>query len=979
MKYCLFLLFLIFNTICFAESDLSQYGIKTLEDALKEVQKGVEIIPKDDKEKRLKPLYLMTLLNYIKPKVNQSDFQKTAVLVEPYIFEKIQDSEVVLNQLFTYKMFATREVWILKSSQEETFQKIKNACENDLEVYVKLMCASVINDRFAQQNERMGDLEKALEYLDKSFNAQKDYRDYYEKNWDPKPSTLEIDLLSNFNLYNHTGKKMIWSLRAQDAESAAKYSDQLALMLNKYMDYIIFVNQYSKQNYKALPTLSENLQSIVNNAIASSYLDSYLGRYDNLIKNYNLILSKLPSDSGNDQAIIKARIYKDLDQAYKRKGDSEKAGDYADLSYKLMKQVGLVSSDYSLHLMKGYIERWQDGDYEKAIAAINEFQVACLFKSRDDRNKKFCSTYASLWKSFADDKKTSSLPKDEIDKINYFKIATYIESEYLGQNDDAYITIASHYAKAGEKKYAAFYYKKYINSLQKQREMLSKASYNFVDSFTEKHSDELKDFASIFFDVGDYAASYETMRIIKENNFFDYVRRGTTDNFFTYVPYDKEENDFQIKINALIDVRNKLISRYYEMEAKNNVVESNKLDKLIISKGKEINEIQSKYKNTIRGKGLAKTNSPNLTTSTTLASNEAEIQISVEPASVSTRIYTKNNPPREFRSAYDRNIMRSDVLEIQKAINKNLPVPQAKLEKLSELIFKPSIEVISNSNINTIKIRSDDYLILLPPAIFKFNKVDLGELFIIETLGIGKASSKKIDSKVSIDAFGASEGNGEFSPLAGVKKEIQSIKNISSLSKSSTNNFYLDKDFNKKSLISSLKTPPSYLHIASHFKSKGNNATLTKLLLGDGSTISLEDLRSEAPLLNSQLVTLSACETANLVPAVSEMNFKSINNIEGLSNVFLNKGARYVISTLWDISDNATPLFMQIFYSLLLNNDISPSYALSLTQNIFRSGDYSKLPKSISFGTEMNIKDLISEVAKYNKPYYWAAFQVSTL
>ena len=110
-----------------------------------------------------------------------------------------------------------------------------------------------------------------------------------------------------------------------------------------------------------------------------------------------------------------------------------------------------------------------------------------------------------------------------------------------------------------------------------------------------------------------------------------------------------------------------------------------------------------------------------------------------------------------------------------------------------------------------------------------------------------------------------------------------------------------------------------------------------------------------------------------------KMNFKSINNIEGLSNVFLNKGARYVISTLWDISDNATPLFMQIFYSLLLNNNISPSYALSLTQNIFRSGDYSKLPKSISFGTEMKMKDLISEIAKYNKPYYWAAFQVSTL
>lgn len=979
MKRFLSIFLLIFSTACFAESDLSQYGIKTPEDALKELQKSVKIIPKDDKDKKFKPLYLMTLLNYIKPKVSQSDFEKTALLVEPYIFEKIQDSEVVFNQLLTYKMFTTREVWILKSSQEEIFQKIKNACETDLDVYVKLMCASVINDRLAQQNERMGDLEKAFEYLDKSFKAQNDYRDYYEKNYNPKPSKTEIDFFSTFNLYNHTTKKMIWSLRAQDAEAAAKYSDQLALMLEKLMDYIIFLDQYSKKNLKAQPVISENLQTIVNNAVASSYLDSYLGRYDNLIKNYNLILSKLPLDSGNDQAIIKARIYKDLDQAYMRKGDLEKAGDYADLSYKLMKQAGLVSSDYSLHLMKGYIERWQDGDYEKAIAAINEFRDACLFKSRDDRNKQFCSTYASLWKSFADDKKTSSLPKDEIDKINYFKIATYIESEYLGQNDDAYITIASHYAKAGEKKYAAFYYKKYINSLQKQREMLSKVSYNFVDSFTEKHSDELKDYASIFFDVKDYTASYETMRIIKENNFFDYVRRGTTDNFFTYVPYDKEENDFQIKINALIEVRKKLITRYYEMEAKNNIVETNKLDKLIISKGKEINEIQDKYRNTIRNKDLAETNSPSLANSTTLASNEAEIQISVEPTFISTRIYTKSKPPREFRSTYDRNIMRSDILEIQKAIIKNLPIPQAKLDKLSELIFKPSIEVIANSNINTIKIRSDDYLILLPPAIFKFNKVDLGELFIIETLGIGKASSKKLNSIVSIDAFGASQGNGEFSPLAGVKKEIQTIKNISSLSKSSTNNFYLDKDFNKKSLISSLKTPPSYLHIASHFKSKGNNATLTKLLLGDGSTISLEDLRSEAPLLNSKLVTLSACETANLVPAVSEMNFKSINNIEGLSNVFLNKGARYVISTLWDISDNATPLFMQIFYSLLLNNDISPSYALSLTQNIFRSGDFSKLPKSIYFGAEMNTNDITSEIGKYNKPYYWAAFQVSTL
>jgi CHAT domain-containing protein len=202
--------------------------------------------------------------------------------------------------------------------------------------------------------------------------------------------------------------------------------------------------------------------------------------------------------------------------------------------------------------------------------------------------------------------------------------------------------------------------------------------------------------------------------------------------------------------------------------------------------------------------------------------------------------------------------------------------------------------------------------------------------------------------------------------------EIETLMSIPMTSTVTNRNSYLDKNFNRSQFITSLTQGSSIVHIATHFRSKGNIARLSQLLLGDGSVISLEDIRSDIPKLETNLITLSACDTGDLIPSSKGQIF------EGLANSFHVNGANNVISTLWSISDEATAKFMGIFYTLLLNNEISASEALFHSQNIFRHGTINVLPKYITFKQLQN-SHLLVNLNQYSHPYYWAAFRLSSI
>lgn len=133
------------------------------------------------------------------------------------------------------------------------------------------------------------------------------------------------------------------------------------------------------------------------------------------------------------------------------------------------------------------------------------------------------------------------------------------------------------------------------------------------------------------------------------------------------------------------------------------------------------------------------------------------------------------------------------------------------------------------------------------------------------------------------------------------------------------------------------------LHIASHGHFDSDSPLNSGLLLAKGreadGRLTVSDLYSMR--LDTDLVTLSACETGLGKVA-------SGDDVVGLTRGFLYAGARTIVSSLWQVDDEATAKLMAVFYKNL--DRVGKREALRLAQVEIRK--------------------------TYPHPFFWAAFQV---
>ncbi|MDX2000044.1 MAG: CHAT domain-containing tetratricopeptide repeat protein [Thermoanaerobaculia bacterium] len=140
-----------------------------------------------------------------------------------------------------------------------------------------------------------------------------------------------------------------------------------------------------------------------------------------------------------------------------------------------------------------------------------------------------------------------------------------------------------------------------------------------------------------------------------------------------------------------------------------------------------------------------------------------------------------------------------------------------------------------------------------------------------------------------------------------------------------------------------------YLHFAVHGKIDAEFPNFSKLVLaerdGEGRAVdgdlTLTDIYGLT--LGADLVVLSACDTALGKNVRGE-------GLLGLTRGFLYAGAGSVLSTLWQVQDEATTRLMERFYHALFDQGLPPADALRFAQ----------------------LEMLRLEERKF--PYYWAAF-----
>lgn len=253
-------------------------------------------------------------------------------------------------------------------------------------------------------------------------------------------------------------------------------------------------------------------------------------------------------------------------------------------------------------------------------------------------------------------------------------------------------------------------------------------------------------------------------------------------------------------------------------------------------------------------------------------------------------------------------------------------------------------------------------IILAPYGVMKFipfNALYDGRNFLIENFSMSLLS--ETSAKISTPStglndnilFGATFNNfSHVTTLPNINHELDNIKVIMGNSILANQNIddFREEKFNIDTIKSAFKHPFNIIHIASHFDANPANANESELQLGDGTKLTLKKLIENKKEKNySNLLVFSACETG--FP-----NISSANNSTP-ANLFHEHGIKSVLSTLWSIADESTPLLMSEFYKCLLGDK---------KMNIDKSLQAAQL--------KMLKGDLGS---KYVYPFYWAAFILS--
>ena len=259
-------------------------------------------------------------------------------------------------------------------------------------------------------------------------------------------------------------------------------------------------------------------------------------------------------------------------------------------------------------------------------------------------------------------------------------------------------------------------------------------------------------------------------------------------------------------------------------------------------------------------------------------------------------------------------------------------------------------------------------------------------------LGFGTSNPYKVDLL----------GDGKiesFSPLPEVRKEMDSI-----FGTANSGTGVLDGDvflnnsatqpFTKKNFLRALKKKHPVIHVASHFLFHPGNSALSYLLLGDGSVLTLNEMRKYKNLFEGvDLLTLSACETAVTRPDAYG------KEIDGFAELAQRLGAGAVMASLWKVNDASTAKFMKTFYeSREQGNGITKAAALQKAQLSLLHGNSANGGKANKDTEKLGAQDIGGEDEDigggarqlyvrneprrfkttrdrpYAHPYYWAPF-----
>jgi CHAT domain-containing protein/Tfp pilus assembly protein PilF len=543
------------------------------------------------------------------------------------------------------------------------------------------------------------------------------------------------------------------------------------------------------------------------------------------------------------------------------------------------------------------------------------------------------------------------------------------------------------YAKE-EPELAIWYGKHAVNLYQSLRRDISGLDKQTRNAFKESVSVAYRQLADLLAGQGRIGEAEQVLRLLKEDELFEYVRRserGLIDENADYTPdeaaWDKE---YEAQTAGLAD-----LARQVE-ELKASGGDASKLDALNDELAKREQLFQGFLKRVLERAAVmgVDTEKLKLATGADLEAKSVSGPLAKMskkyPGVVAVYAFVAPDALRLFYfspghmqgrvSVIKEADLNKKILAFRQALTNPLVDPRPLGKELYDLLVRPIEPDLAGTKATRIMWSLDGQLRYLPVAAlydgkqYLVEKYDLSLFTPADMADLVLPSSVKWTGLVAgvSKAHTVTEADGHvdvFAGLSGVPGELEGVK---AAVPGSTE--LLDAQFTDASFVHALNRSPTLVHLATHFAFRPGDETQSYLLTGDGKPFRVADARtlSEASLQGVSLLTLSACETA--------LGSSDGSEVESISVVLEKKGAESVLATLWPVADASTALLMSEFYKLREGHpEWTKAHALREAQvAMLRGALVGKGTGTRSVGVS---KAAVS--GGFSHPYYWAPFVLS--
>jgi CHAT domain-containing protein/tetratricopeptide (TPR) repeat protein len=535
---------------------------------------------------------------------------------------------------------------------------------------------------------------------------------------------------------------------------------------------------------------------------------------------------------------------------------------------------------------------------------------------------------------------------------------------------------------------AIWYGKQAVNTLQAVRAVNTGLNQDAQKFFLKENESIYQGLADLLFTQGRLMEGQQELAMFKESEYFDFIKRSTADDpRKTTASYTNREKPWSERYDT-ISSQLAAISKEYQALSKRDGASLTAAEKTRMAKldadltiGRQayddfMVELQREFSQTTDMKRQQEFGKKDLDGLSGLYGTLQDLghgAVAIHYLMTDKRLWILLTLPSESQIMHESAISEADlnrqIGEYREAIKNRDPKVKELGKALYDLIIGPVSEDLKQAGAQTLMLSLDGAMRYLPMAALYD-----GEKFLVERYRLAtytEAAKTELKDKPQAQwkfaGFGLTDKIEGYAELKSVRKELEGIA-----ADAMEGDVKFNKDFTAASFKSALAKSPPVVHLSSHFVFKPGTEDDSFLLLGDGNKLSIKQIKDGGyRFTNVDLVTLSACETA-----VGGGKDENGREVEGLGALAQKQGAKGVLATLWEVEDQSTGQFMQLFYGLRQKNPgMTKAEAMQKAQLAFIKGQVGPALAEVSRGVRHDAQgEQIARVTTTDHPYFWAPF-----